>query len=181
MASLLAQRIQFCNADAYELLQNGSDVLVHGRGTQPAVKHPKVVQPTPDCLFADTPFGWFLRMFHDVAWSKDYWQKLCVAAFKALSEEGVFVIRYGGWNPYQIYTALIDAGFTIRMKQPKIHVQSKSASCLWARCERTLPDHRGLQVQRPHQAAHQQHSLDAQQQVQLHRLYSHRHTSCALQ
>ena len=46
-----------------------------------------------------------------------------MAAFKALSEEGVFVIRYGGWHAYIIYTALIDAGFTIRMKQPKIHVQ----------------------------------------------------------
>jgi alpha-amylase/alpha-mannosidase (GH57 family) len=120
----LDSRIRFLNGDAHEVLSSGSDVMFAGRESTEKVLHPSAHKiEDVDCLFADTPFGWFENLHHDVAWSKEYWQRLCVSAFGALHPNGVFVIRYGGWHTTDIYTSLIDAGFTIPMKQAKLHIQ----------------------------------------------------------
>ena len=116
-------RILLFNDDARKLLQEGgSQTMWQGRDGQPSVTHLQFMTIKPDCLFGDIPFGWF-NLPHDVRWSKDYLGGLCVAAFQVLSDEGVFVIRYGGWFIQDIYEALKDAGFTIRQKQPRVHVQ----------------------------------------------------------
>ena len=104
-AMSLAERIRFFNGDAHDVLANGSAVLFQGRGdTHPQMKHTTVLKVPPlHLLFADTPFGWFTGVYHDIPWSKAYWERLCVAAHKALLEDGAFVIRYGGWR-LQIFT-----------------------------------------------------------------------------
>ena len=126
VAMQLDSRIKFLNADAHDVLSNGSDVMFAGRDSTEKVLHPSIHQILADCLFADSPFGWFTYLYHDVPWSKEYWQRLCVAAFGALVANGVFVIRYGGWLVTEIYQALKDAGFTIPMKQSKLHIQEAS-------------------------------------------------------
>ena len=111
----LESRIRFLNGDAHEVLSSSSDVMFAGRESTKRVLHPSAHKiEDVDCLFADTPFGWFENLHHDVAWSKAYWQRLCVSAFGALHPNGVFVIRYGGWYTTDIYTSLIDAGSLYR-------------------------------------------------------------------
>ena len=120
----LAERIRLFNGDAHDMLA----VLFRGRGdTHQQMNHTTVLKVHPvHLLFADTPFGWFTGVYHDIPWSKAYWERLCVAAHKALLEDGAFVIRYGGWQVTDIYTALIDAGFTVPMKQPKIQFKMRT-------------------------------------------------------